>query len=130
MIIVDGVEKFPHITKAIALSHTGFNIVNVMLLTPFTVILANLLMRFMPDKTHKEIPKLKFLDVRMLDTPAIGIQQSQREILRMGELVRKMLTRLKSIIINKSRDELAETKIFRREEIIDLMQKEIMSTRW
>jgi phosphate:Na+ symporter len=62
----------------------------------------------------------------MLDTPAMGIQQSQKEIVRMGEIARKMLIRLRDIIRKKGRDEVSEGKIFRREDVLDLVQKEVV----
>lgn len=125
-VLVDGVPTYTHAMKAIALSHTGFNIANVIIMIPFTTVLASILMRVMPDKKEKEVSHLKFLDVRMLDTPAISIQQSQKEIIRMGDIAHKMLVRLKDIVSKKGRDEVTEGKIFRREDILDLTQKEIV----
>ena len=125
MVVVNGVETFPHIMKSIAIAHTGFNLINVIVFLPFTAVLAKLLMRFLPDAEHEEVPHLKFIDVRMLETPAIGIQQSKNEILLMGEQVRKMLNRLKNIIAKDVADEKAESKIFHREEVLDITQKEI-----
>ncbi len=121
-----GIDTFPYAARAIAYSHTCFNIANVVILISFTNILARILTRVFPDKLEKEVPHLKFVDVRMLDTPAIGIQQSQSEILRMSELTRKMLNRLGTIIESEKRNEASEAKIFRREEILDIIQKEIV----
>ena len=112
--------------RAIALSHTGFNVANVLLFIPFTTTLAMLLHKIMPDKIRKEIPHLKFLDVRMLDTPAMGIQQSRNEILRMADNVQKMLNRLKIIITGNIPDERSEGKIFHSEEVLDIIQKEVV----
>ncbi|MBW8015474.1 MAG: Na/Pi cotransporter family protein [Planctomycetes bacterium] len=125
-VLVKGIPTYTHAMKAIAMSHTAFNIANVIIMIPFTTVLASILMRIMPDKVAKEVSHLKFLDVRMLDTPAISIQQSQKEIMRMGELTRKMLVRLKDIISKRGRDEVAEGKIFRREDMLDVSQKEIV----
>jgi phosphate:Na+ symporter len=125
-VLVEGIPTYTHAMKAIAMSHTTFNIVNVILLIPFTTVLAKVLMRVMPDTAEKEVPHLKFLDIRMLDTPAMGIQQSQKEIVRMGEIARKMFVRLRDIIRKKGRDEVSEGKIFRREDVLDLVQKEVV----
>jgi len=126
MIIANGVETYPYVMRAIAISHTGFNVANVLLFLPFTSLLARLLVKVMPDKSRKEIPHLKFIDVRMLDTPAIGIQQSHDVILRMGTNVQKMLSRLRRIIESGKPDEASENKIFHREEVLDIMQKEVV----
>jgi len=125
-VLVKDVPTYIHAMKGIALSHTAFNIANFIIMIPFTTVLAGILIRLMPDKMEKEVPHLKFLDVRMLDTPAMGIQQSQKEIVRMGEIARKMLIRLKDIVGKKGRDEVAEGKIFRREDVLDLIQKEVV----
>ena len=125
-VLIDDIPTYTHAMKAIAMSHTGFNIANVIVMIPFTTVLSRVLMRVMPDKMKKEVSHLKFIDVRMLDTPAMGIQQSQKEIVRMGQIAYKMCVRLKDIIGKKGRDEVAEGKIFRREDILDLCQKDIV----
>jgi phosphate:Na+ symporter len=123
---VGGVQTYATAMKAIALSHTGFNVANVLLFLPFTAAFAGLLTRLIPEAIQKEVPHLKFLDVRMLDTPAVGIEQSKMEILRMSENVEKMLNRLKQILINNRADERSEAKIFHREEVLDIIQKEVV----
>ncbi len=123
---VGGVQTYATAMKAIALSHTGFNVANVLLFIPFTAAFSVLLTRLMPDKIQKEVPHLKFLDVRMLDTPAVGIEQSKMEILRMSENIEKMLIRLKQVLINNRADERSEAKIFHREEVLDIIQKEVV----
>ena len=126
VVMVNGVETFAHAMKGIALSHTCFNVINVIILLPFTTLLAKALCRYMPDKKQKTEPHLKFLDVRMLDTPAVSIEQSKKEIVRMSEDVTTMLTRLKNVLTNTERDRKNEGKIFRMEETLDVVQKDIM----
>ena len=123
--LVNGKMTFFHAMRAIALSHTGFNVANVLLFLPFTTVLAKLLPHIMPGKMRKEVPHLKFIDVRMLDTPAIGIQQSRNEILRMSQAVQKMFTRLKTIIEKGNADQIGGAEIFHHEENLDVTQKEI-----
>ena len=124
--VVGGVPTYAAAMRGIALSHTGFNVANVILFMPFTRVFAELLERIMPGKVQKEVPHLKYLDVRLLDTPAVGIQQSKKEILRMADYVNKMLVRLKTIIVNDKPDERSESKIFHREEVLDILQKEVV----
>jgi phosphate:Na+ symporter len=126
MVMTNGVPTFTHAMKGIALSHTCFNIVNVILLMPFTTLLAKVLCRLMPDKKYKEVSHLKFLDVRMLDTPAMSIEQSKKEIVRMSQDTEGMLAQLKYVLIRDERDEKVERKIFRLEEDLDIVQKEIV----
>jgi len=124
--VINGITTFRYAMTAIAISHTGFNIANVLLFLPFTTILAAALYRILPKKELEEIPHLKYIDIRMLDAPAIGIEQSKKEILNMAEMVREMLGRLKIVIERDSPDEKSESSIFHHEEILDVIQKEIM----
>lgn len=124
--VVNGTLIYRYAMAGIAISHTGFNVVNVLLFLPFTTILAAALKYILPEKGLKEVPHLKYIDVRMLNTPAMGIQQSKKEILNMANLVRKMLGWLKIVIERDLPDEQSENKIFNREEILDIIQKEIV----
>jgi len=114
------------VTQGIAVAHSGFNIANTLVFLPLMGILAKIVTIIVPDKPHKEEPHLTFLDVRMLDTPAIGIQQSYCEIQRMGEAVTKMMRYLREILTETEINEAREKKVFHREEVLDIMQKEIV----
>ncbi|MCK5849562.1 MAG: Na/Pi cotransporter family protein [Kiritimatiellae bacterium] len=114
------------IATKIALTHTGFNVINTIVFLPLMGILAKIVTRMVPEKEEKETPHLTFLDVRMLDTPAIGIQQSFVEVLQMGEHINKMAGMLKSILTEDEPDEKIIQKVFHREEILDTVQKEII----
>lgn len=114
------------VAKRIAFAHTIFNVILVILFLPLVTVIQQLLLRVVPDTPHKETPRLTFLDMRLLDTPAFGIQQSADEIFRMGEGVEKMMDWLRESIVDTERDEVRERKLFHREEILDVMQKEIV----
>ena len=65
--------------------------------------------------------------MRLLDSPAFGLQQSSDEIRRMGEGSAKMLTWMREILEKDgSGDARLEKKVFHREEVLDIMQKEIV----
>jgi len=113
-------------TAAIAATHTVFNVANTLIFMPFVGLLSQLLYKILPDKPYKEEPRLTFLDVRMLDTPAIGIQQSQREILKMSRAVKKMLDQLKGIIAEQKPNDKKKQEIFDQENNLDVVQKEIV----
>ena len=121
----DGVETFPYIMAGIALVHTGFNVTNTILFIPLLGPLAAFVTKMVPEKKEKEIRHLTYLDVRMLDTPSIGITQSRQEVNFMGQSILRMLGYLETIIKNKTIDEVTRKKLFHREEILDNVQKEI-----
>jgi len=113
------------ITAGIALTHTSFNVANVLLFLPFAGLLGKFVTRLVPEKATKEVKHLTYLDVRMLDTPTLGIVQSQGQIDFMGESVVKMLDNLKVCMQSETAQPELERKIFHREEILDNVQKEI-----
>jgi len=115
----------PNVVTKIALMHSGFNIVNTIVFLPFLKPFANLVTRLVPDKDHKETPHLAFLDVRLLDSPAMGIAQSQDEIIRMSEHMTKMSSMLRSSLESDRIDEDNTRRVLHREEILDRMQDEV-----
>ncbi|MCK5849499.1 MAG: Na/Pi cotransporter family protein [Kiritimatiellae bacterium] len=114
------------IEKKIAFAHTLFNIMLVGLFLPLRNPLAALLIKIAPDKTHKEQPHLTFLDVRLLDTPAFGIQQSAEEIKNMDKGLRKMFDWVRESFAEEERNDERDKHVFHREEVLDIMQKEIV----
>lgn len=122
----NGDPSYPYIMAAIAAVHTGFNTVNTILFMPFVKQLARLVSWIVPEKGVAETPHLTFLDIRMLDTPALSILQSQKQILFMGESVEMMLEKLAIVMESGKPDEELEKKIFHRESILDNVQKEVM----
>lgn len=125
VVLGNGEESYPHIMSAIALVHTGFNVTNSLLFLPFVGPLARLVTRLVPEK-GEEIPHLTYLDVRMLDTPSLGIVQSEKQIAFMAESNELMLDRLAEVLGASEPDNDLELRIFHREEILDNVQKEIV----
>jgi phosphate:Na+ symporter len=115
----------PDITALIALTHTGFNVINTIVFIPFIGVLAKLVTWLVNDPPHKETPHLAYLDVRMLDTPSIGIQQSLDEVCEMGRHTEKMFGFLHEIVTSKEMDGDLVKKLFHREEVLDIVQKEV-----
>jgi phosphate:Na+ symporter len=119
-------EDWDDITAKIALVHTGFNLINTIIFLPLMKPLANLVEKLVPEKKIDEINHLTYFDVRMLDTPALGIVQSKEQVLFMAESIEKMSDWLGEVLASdKQLDEL-EHKIFHYETIMDNVQKEIV----
>ncbi len=125
MVMNNGVETFPSVKFGIAIVHSGFNIANVLFFLPFLPLLARFVTRIVPDKAAKEVPHLTYLDIRLVDSGAMGIQESHVELLKMGEHVQKMLSWLKEILASEEIDEEKVAKTFHREEVLDVVQKEV-----
>ena len=122
----DGTMTYPFATKAIAATHTGFNVVNVLIFLPLTGLLSKLLYKMVPAKEVEMAPHLTVLNVRMLDTPALAIQQSQKEIFKMSDRTEEMLDPLREVIVEQKTEKKNSDIIFGRENDLDLMQKEIV----
>ncbi len=114
------------ISSKIAFAHTGFNIFIVSVFIWFISPLSRFVFLLVPGKEGKEQRHLTYLDVRMIETPIIAIQQSHQEVLRMGKSVQKMLGWLKSCLISTAIDETIEKQIFHREQVLDAIQKEVV----
>ena len=122
----NGEQSYPYIMAAIAMVHTGFNTANTILFLPFVKQLARLVSWIVPEKKTEEVPHLTHLDIRMLDTPAISVMQSHKQILFMAESDEMMLEKLAVVLESDTPDEELEKKIFHREQILDNVQKEVM----
>ncbi len=79
--------------------------VNTLIFLPLAGLLARFLMWLVREEPAPEIPRLTYLNIRMLDTPAIGIQQSLKEVIRMGQTVIQMMDELEPMLSNQPPDE-------------------------
>ena len=122
-----GVMTYPQRTAAIAATHSVFNVVNTLLFLPFAHVLVRLLTRVVPDRKVKEKPRLTNLDVRMLETPVVGIEQSRVEVLRMADGCKKMMRLLKELVGQDESDPGCVRQLFQHEEDLDTMQDEFVA---
>lgn len=115
------------IATRIALSHTIFNVLLVLAFIPFIQYLKQFLEYAFKDKDPNKIPALIKLDKRLMETPVVAIEQSRREVIRMGEVVGAMMNTLKEIISGtvENKKEKIET-LFNQEEYLDRMQQELV----
>ncbi len=124
-VMVDGFATFPNTTPAIAATHSIFNIANVVLFIPFVGMLVRVLERIVPSKELKEKPRLTGLDMRMLDNPVLAIEQSKKELERMGESCEKMLDVLSELRQKNIPDSRLSSQLRDYEISLDTIQEEI-----
>ena len=75
----------------LAMFHTVFNVIAVIVAVPLTEKLVALVVKMIPDKAEKtdeEGHKLYYIDEKMLVTPAIAVMEVKNEILNMAKLAR------------------------------------------
>ena len=114
-----------NITARIAATHSFFNVVNTFLFLPFVTLFPRLLERIVPGKPFKEKPRLTDLDIRMLTTPLLAIEQSRKEVLKMADGCEKMLDWLQTLSDQEPPDEELSERLRKREAILDNIQDEI-----
>ena len=115
-------------TKGIALTHTIFNVSNVIIFLPFTKVFARLLERYIPEREAKsQEPHLTHLNIRMFESSAIAIEHSRIEVVKMAKTSSDLNLRVRRIIEESLDDDRAVSKAFHQEEILDGMQDEIIA---
>ena len=114
-----------NMTMAIATAHTMFNVINVILFTPFIGVLADLLTKFVKG-SDKSAEKITQIDDLMLKTPSVVVGQTKTEVLNMGKAIGTMFTSLKNIYAENREITEAEADQLRKiEENLDIYQKEL-----
>ncbi len=108
---------FPNVPQTqLAMFHTFFNVVTVIIILPLTSLLVKVVCQIIPDNISNaavDEPKLMFVDENMLKTPPIAVQQTKREIVNMAEISMKNFNRSLDIITTMN---FAEENIFAKTE--------------
>jgi len=90
-------KAFPHAPQTqLAMFHTFFNTVTVLVMLPLTQTLVSFVMRLIPEKAepaNPDRPHLNYVNENMLKTPPVAVQQVKREILRMASLAMENVRR-------------------------------------
>ena len=93
---------FPSDEIDLAMFHTFFNIVTVIIMLPLTASLIKLVMRIIPDKEvppeEADAPRLYYVDEHMLKTPAIAVLEVKNEIINMAGIAMSNVNRACSIV--------------------------------
>ncbi len=77
----------------IANAHTVFNVFVTLGLLPFTNLISMVVIKIFPEKEEieKDPFEMKYLDDKLISTPAIAVSLAKAETLRMSDVVRVML---------------------------------------
>ena len=119
------ITTYPGTIPGIAATHSIFNIVNTLLFLPFAHLFVGMLTKLVPGKEFKEKAHLTDLDIRMLDTPLLAIEQSGKEIQRMGDGCAKMLDWLHELVQQDEPDKKLADRLRQREQVLDSIQDEV-----
>lgn len=115
----------PHqMDTAIAYSHSIFNILNAILFAPFIGLLAKLVMNMYKGKGEENEKALVYISDKV-SSPAVALNLAMQEMLRMGRIVQKMITKTKIVILEQ--DESVIHEIDEMEDTVDMLQYEILN---
>lgn len=112
-----------NISRQIANAHTLFNIMNTFLLLPFISYFIKAVTFMIPCKEQECEVTSYYLDKRLIKTPVIALEQVKKEVVRMAKIAEKMIHESIEALFKMDGDKLKD--IAKKEQIVDLLQKEI-----
>jgi phosphate:Na+ symporter len=118
----------PFIGKHIAMAHSLFNITNVIFFSFLVPLIARICEKIIPEPKKKREPRavqFTHIDFSLIDTPALGIAETQKELMVMARRVSKSSDLVKEIINGAENRHRLCDKVLREEKAIDEYQKYI-----
>ena len=112
------------ISRQIANSHTVFNIINTIIWLPFIWLLAKIVTSIIKGEDDSIERRVLYLDNRMLNNPAIAMNLATRELARMAEMSKQMMTSARQAFVMSNVEE--GKKVGEIEDTIDMLQTEIV----
>jgi len=111
--------------QQIAIFHTLFNVVTTLILMPFVPFVVRLSCLIIPDKKGEEENRLKFsfIDIRMLETPPIAVENTKKEILNMASIAKENIDLSMDILLKGDMDKTDRLK--ENEEVINFLNRNI-----
>lgn len=121
-------KMFPNaLNTQMAMFHTIFNVITVILILPLTNLLVKFVTKIIPEKkteADSNAPRTYYIDEHLLSTPPIAVQQTKNEIVNMAEIAMRNFALSCEIVCTMDFSELDN---FRNNEIeLDFLNKEIV----
>ncbi len=116
-----------NIERAVANSHSVFNIFNCLIFIPLAGFMAFVVTKMIRGEVEVVKPEAVHLDERMIVAPEIAVGQAKREIVRMFNFAKEELESANWSVFARSardREDLFE-KLKRREEAVNHLEREI-----
>lgn len=111
------------VSRQIAHAHTFFNVALAVLFFPFIPWGVKVVRRWVPDKEGDGAFTFQYLDPRSLGTPELALAQSQREILRLSDIVEQMVDKSIHLFEGASQREIESLK--EMDQVADFLNKGI-----
>ncbi|MBU2018159.1 MAG: Na/Pi cotransporter family protein [Bacteroidetes bacterium] len=115
---------------ALALFHTMFNVLNVLILVWFTNLIARTVVRMVPSKSEADEEfRLEYIAGGMLSTPELSLLEVKKEIVKFSDITSRMSEMFMDLLFEKEKKK--KKKILERiekyEVITDRLREEIMA---
>jgi phosphate:Na+ symporter len=122
---VDAAGDRPHITAHIAVAHTSFNVIMVLIALPLMKSILRMV-NLLVSPLGKERTSLKFLHTSMVGSAALAIEQGRQEVFQMADLTSGILHLTRDLYADMSSQQAGiRDRILRKEKITDAIQHEI-----
>lgn len=113
-------RAFPGVPQTqLAMFHTFFNVLTVMVMLPLTKQLVRLAEKVIKDKKVDDVdpdaPRLYFIDDNMLKTPPVAVQQTKNEICNMADIAMRNFNLSLDIICTMDFSSLKKFRVAERE---------------
>lgn len=112
------------ISREIAMAHTIYNLLLVILWLPLVTPLTSFTKRLVKDWGRQdEFENLEYLNEKMFDTPSVALRLATKEILKMSEVTLEMLNLARIAFVKGHLPSVREVE--KREDIVDNLQEKI-----
>lgn len=121
-------RMFPDVPSTqLAMFHTFFNVITVILILPFTNMLVKLVTKILPERKRKpdpDSPKFTYIEEHFLSAPPIAAEQIKKEICSMAEIASYNFDRAANMFCTL---DFADKQIFKKnEEKLNFLNREIV----
>jgi phosphate:Na+ symporter len=113
-----------NVPQQIATAHILFNVVNVIILFPFSNVLLKASELIIRGKDKNTESVVKYIDDRLMATPPIALHQAAREVLHLGKIAASELDSAMEAFINKNEDAIHITH--EKEKMVNSLTRHIL----
>lgn len=122
-ITFDYPDMATRVTREAANAHTIFNVISTLIVLPFFKYFVAAVTHIIPGEEVAMELGPKYLDKRILKTPAVAIGGVRQECLRMAGLAREMVGEALQVFLKEDRKLMQQ--VLQKEDLVDSLEKEI-----
>lgn len=116
------------IPKSLAMYHTVFNIMNVLVMLPFVGLIAKIVIKMVSSKGQEdEVFSLDYIGSGLMATPELSILEAKKELVKFAEVIRRAFNYVPKLVTEMDEKKLRKynEQIAKYEDISDRMEIEI-----